>query len=154
MKSLTVTLKKLEKNIMADLISAQRKTANQICKDAQSLAPGSGEYSKSIKVGNTQINGNRITTQIYTGLTVNAKSTGNSYNLGFLLETGTNPHAIPNAFNWGVIYGYDSPMYKRTLEPDWHPGFPAMPHFIPALNKNKKVYIDNISSVLAKRGVK
>lgn len=155
MEKISEYLWNLESNIIDDVIEAQRSTAKKVCDDAQSLAPGSGKYSNSIKVSPTTVSGNTVKTMVYTDMVVGpAKSTGNSYNLGLLLETGTNPHAIPNAFDWGNIYGYDSAMYKRTLSKDWHPGFVSMPHFIPALNKNKKYYSDEISRVLKKRGVK
>ena len=148
LKDLKIFLSNLDKKVINDLSKAQRTTAQKICSDVQSLAPGNGQYSSSIKVSDTIIEGNTIKTSVYTDMTVQAKSTGNVYNLGFLLETGTNPHAIPNAFNWGVIYGYDSAMYKRTLKKDWHPGFVAIPHFRPALNQNKTFYKEQIKKIL------
>lgn len=148
LKALKVFLSNLDKKAVDNLVKAQRTTAQKICSDVQSLAPGNGEYSSSIKVSDTKVENSTIKTRIYTDMTVQAKSTGNTYNLGFLLETGTNPHAIPNAFNWGVIYGYDSDMYKRTLKKDWHPGFVSMPHFVPALNQNKTFYKEQIKKAL------
>lgn len=150
LKGLALHLKKIDKKILNDLAKAQRETAESICKDAQSLAPGNGEYKNSIKVTNTEMDGKKITTKIVTDVTVTAKSNGNVYNLGALLENGTMPHAIPNAFGWGDLFGYDSYMYKRTLDPNWHPGFVSMPHFIPALNKNKLVYLQNIVDAMNK----
>ena len=73
---------------------------------------------------------------------------GTEYNLGYLLENGTLEHAIPNAFNWGVIYGFKSEKYKRTLQPDWHPGFKEIPHYYPALNLNKALYDKKIDEVM------
>lgn len=149
-KKLNVYLSGISKKIVKDLVNAQRETAKAICNDAQSLAPGNGEYAHSIKVGDTINDGKKISTKITTDVNVTAKSNGNVYNLGFLLETGTEMHAIPNAFGWGDIFGYDSPQYKRTLQKNWHPGFNSMPHFIPALNKNKDVYLQNIEKALDK----
>lgn len=134
----------IERTIVKKAIEAQRETAEKICQDARNYAPGNGEYSNSITVKDTKVEGNVITTDITTDLTVTAKSNGNEYNLGFLLEHGTKHHAIPNAFNWGVIFGYDSDMYKRTLDPHWHPGFEAMPHFSLALMDNQDEYLINI----------
>jgi hypothetical protein len=150
LKKLEYHLNSISKSIVKDLVKAQRETAEAICKNAQSLAPGNGTYSSSIKVGDTEITKKKITTKIITDVTVTAKSTGNTYNLGFLLETGTEMHAIPNAFGWGDIFGHDSPQYKMTLRKDWHPGFNSMPHFIPALNKNKGAYENKIEAVLDK----
>lgn len=149
-KGLTLHLKNISKKVIDDLAEAQRDTAEDICQDAKSLAPGSGKYKDSIRVTDTVISGKKITTKIITDVTVTAKSNGNVYNLGALLENGTMPHAIPNAFGWGDLFGYDSDMYKRTLDPNWHPGFVSMPHFIPALNKNKSKYIINLTKAMNK----
>lgn len=148
-RQLKTDLGKMATNVKRELKKAQRETAEQIRKDAQLMAPGNGPYAQSIMVRKTVVDGNNISTKISTTvMTEEAKSTGKQYNLGFLLETGTNPHAIPNAFDWGRIYGYDSDMYKRTLAKDWHPGFVAMPHFIPAMNRNKALYRAKISEAL------
>lgn len=148
-KLLKSDLRKMANNVKRELVKAQRETAEAIKNDAQIMAPGNGAYSESIMVRKTIVDGDNISTNISTkAVTAVAISTGKQYNLGFLLETGTNPHAIPNAFDWGRIYGYDSDMYKRTLAKDWHPGFVSMPHFIPALNKNKALYRRKISEAL------
>lgn len=150
-KDLENKLSNINNNIIKKLEETQRNTAETICEDVKSLAPSqTGAYRESITVKNTENNGNIITTGITTDITVTAKSSGNTYNLGFLLETGTEIHAIPNAFGWGDIFGYDSPQYERTLAKDWHPGFMSIPHFIPALNKNKELYFRNIKEVLDK----
>lgn len=140
--SLPGDLTKLKKRIIKNLIKAQEETAQRMKEDAVQIISthGTGAYSKTIQVSKTKINSSKIQTKIFTNYTVQAKSNGNVYNLGMLLENGTLNHAIPNAFNWGVIYGYDSYMYKRTLSKDWHPGSVAVPHFRPALNKNKTEY--------------
>lgn len=148
-KQLKSDLGKMASGVKRELVKAQREVAEQIKNDAQTMAPGTGAYSQSITVRKTVVEGNNISTKISTTVMTDvAKSTGKQYNLGFLLETGTNPHAIPNAFDWGNIYGYDSDMYKRTLSDDWHPGFVSMPHFIPALNRNKALYQRKIKEAL------
>lgn len=140
----------IEKNLVKKLEQAQLETAQTICEDVKSLAPGTGEYKNSIKVRKTRKSGNILETRITSNILVTAKSTGNTYNLGFLLETGTEMHAIPNAFGWGDIFGYDSPQYKMTLRKDWHPGFASIPHYRPALEKNKELYKQKIKEILDK----
>lgn len=151
MKDISQLAKDLDKfkaRLSKELIQAQKNTAIKIQNDARNLAPGTGKYASSIHVTPTKSSSKQISTKIVSNLTVTAKSNGNTYNLGFLLENGTGMHAIPNAFGWGDIFGYDSAMYKRTLQPDWHPGFEAIPHFKPALNKNKRLYKEEIAKAI------
>ena len=141
----------IEKDLVKKLEQAQLETARTICEDVKSLAPSkTGEYVNSIKVRKTRISNNVLETRVTSNILVTAKSTGNTYNLGLLLETGTEMHAIPNAFGWGDIFGYESPQYKRTLAKDWHPGFESIPHYRPALEKNKELYKQKIKEVLDK----
>lgn len=148
MKSIDDLVKRFEKwqkDIDNEVMEAQEKTAQQIWEDVITYAPvKTGEYISSINIDGPTKEGNEIKTFIGSDLTVEAKSTNKSYNLGYLLEHGTLPHAIPNAFNWGVIYGFDSPQYARTLQYNWHPGMYANPHYRMALEKNRKLYKDNI----------
>lgn len=152
LKDLSSDIKKLQKKVESNLEIANRKTAESIWEDVVENAPvKSGEYISSIKIGATEKTNKSYKTFIGSDLIVGpAKSTGKSYNLGFLLETGTDPHAIPNAFNWGVIYGTDSEQYKRTLDPNWHPGTVAQPHYNPALLKNEEVHKKNIREAIIK----
>lgn len=140
-------------NITDRLIKVQREAATNIMNDAKRLAPvgETGEYRNSIKISDTKVTENSIETEIYTDEVVETTD-GKVYNLGFLIENGTMPHAIPNAFDWGRIYGYDSDMYKRTLDPNWHPGTNPQPHFIPALQKNKFKYKVNVVKAMLKGG--
>lgn len=145
---LSISIDKKVKNILPKLEEAQKETAKEVEKSIKNKAPyKTGKYSESIKTYDTEKKKNEISTFIGSDLQVNTKA-GNSYNLGFLLETGTDPHAIPNAFGWGDIYGYDSPQYQRTLDPDWHPGTIAQPHYKPALEENKKIYLDKIGEAI------
>ena len=147
---LSLFVKNIDKTLIHALEEAQKETAKQIANDVKSSASvGTGAYRDSILVRDTEVDNKTIRTRITSSLVVGpAISTGQSYLLGMLLENGTSHHAIPNAFNWGKIYGYDSEQYQRTLDPNWHPGFVAMPHWIPALEKNKKLYLDNIGKAL------
>ena len=130
--------------LIPNLIKAEQKTAEVIKNNAQQQAPRQyGNYANSIHVEPTKQEGNELKTIIGSDLMVYTKA-GAAYNLGFLLETGTDPHAIPNAFGWGDIYGYDSPQYQRTLEPDWHPGAIAYVHYGTALESAKELRKANI----------
>ena len=148
MKSLNDLIKRLEnweKNIDNEIMEAQQKTAQQIWEDVIDYAPvKTGNYIESIKIEGPTKENEVISTFIGSDLTVEAKSTNKSYNLGYLIEHGTLPHAIPNAFDWGNIYGFDSEQYARTLRYNWHPGMYANPHYRLTLEKNRKLYKDNI----------
>ena len=147
-KDIDKYLEKIEKQTIQKLAKVQNEVAQDVRDDVKHFAPGTGEYANTIKVSETEVTGNKIETYVYTDYNVTAKSNGITYNLGYLLENGTLEHAIPNAFNWGVIYGYESDMYKRTLQPDWHPGFGEIPHFELGLNQNKTNYEERIGKVL------
>lgn len=147
MKTIDDLVKKLDewqKNIDNEIMEAQRKTAQQIWEDVIAYAPvKTGKYIDSIKIDEPIKKDNVISTFVGSDLTVSSKE-GKDYNLGYLIEHGTLPHAIPNAFDWGNIYGFDSEQYARTLRYNWHPGTYANPHYRLALEKNRKFYKDNI----------
>lgn len=155
MKSLNDLVKKLEKwenNIDNQIMEAQRKTAEKVWEDVILNAPvDTGQYIESIDIDGPHKEGKVVSTFIGSDLTVEAKSNGNKYNLGYLLEHGTLPHAIPNAFDWGNIFGFNSEQYARTLRYNWHPGMYANPHYRLALVKNKKLYKDNIKYAWRKK---
>ena len=147
-KTLASYLNSISNSIAKDIATAQRETAESIRGDTQSLAPkGTGKYADSIKVSKTKITSNNIETLIYTDSQV-ISSKGKSYNLGFLLENGTAPHMIypVNAKALHFVIGGEDIFTKYVK----HPGFKAMPHFIPALNKNKSLYLKKIGSVCDK----
>lgn len=136
------------------LVEIQKEAAINIMNDAKMMAPGTGEYSESIKVSETKVTENSIETEIYTDAVVSTKD-GTKYNLGYLLENGTLQHAIPNAFGLGYTYGYTDKYgkwHKGTMDEDWHPGFDPIPHFIPALEKNKFNYKKNVIKAMLKGG--
>lgn len=125
-----------------NIVKAQSNTAYVIQQDAKNLAPeNTGAYKESIELGETQINNGVITTSVYTDATVTTLS-GTSYNLGRLLEEGTRPHEIratnAQALHF-TIMGNDV-FVKSVL----HPGTIAQPHFLPALNMNRALYVENI----------
>lgn len=143
---LILNVDRITKNIVDEVIKSQRETAEIICDDVKRLAPKkTGEYANSIKVSDTTVNGNTITTKIYTDATV-ISSSGNEYNLGYLLETGTSPHLI-EPVNSKVLHfqinGED--IFTKRVN---HPGTIAQPHFIPALEMNKLVYKKKINEAI------
>lgn len=146
-EQLELKLKSINDKIINNLIEAQRETAKVICDDVKTLAPKqTGKYAESIKVGDTEFNNNVITTEIYTDATVSAKGNGNSYNLGYLLETGTSPHLI-EPVDASVLHfqinGED--IFAKRVN---HPGTVAQPHFSRGLEMNKLIYRQKISEAI------
>ena len=144
---LSVNILNFGNRAIDNIVKAQRDTAEIIWADVVNTAPyKNGDYVASIQLGETKVEGNIISTSVYTDATVTTLS-GTSYNLGKILEYGTAPHAIPNAWGKGYTFGYvgkDGEYHKGTMDPDWHPGSISKPHFLPALRKNEALYYDNI----------
>jgi len=106
-------LEKFSERLTQNLIKAQKNTADNIWYDLISNANlKTGAFIQSIEVEDTKQEGEKISTFIGSGLQVTSKA-GNSYNLGLLLETGTSPHAIPNAFGFGENFGIDPNFHPR-----------------------------------------
>ena len=144
--TLKLKLQKIEKNVVKELIKAQRTTAYDVGLDVRKLAPkDTGRYADSIKVSNTEVDGMTIKTKIYTDAVV-VSSKKKRYNLGYLLETGTSPHIIEPVYAPMLHFLVDGKdVYAKLVH---HPGFVAMPHFEPALNANKYRYKQNIKEAI------
>lgn len=132
--------------IVDNVIKAQQETAKIICDDVKELAPkDTGEYMESIKVGESTVNRNKISTEVYTDAVVETKD-GTRYNLGYLLETGTSPHLI-EPYDAKVLHfvidGKDV-FAKRVF----HPGTVAQPHFSTGLNMNRLVYKQKLGEAI------
>lgn len=111
--SLSVDLEKFSKRLENNLKLAQRNTAERIWENlVENSNMKTGTYIASIKVEDTKQDGDKISTFIGSDLQVTSKA-GDSYNLGWMLETGTRPHAIPNAFGWGEEFGTDPNFHPR-----------------------------------------
>ena len=163
-KTLANVFDKLADKVDEKTIKGLVKSANKVKDDVVELAPG-GEYKSSIKVSPVEKDGDFFSVKVYTDMIVgrtkwgptkpnkfenggihagashNAPA-GTFYNLGYLLEHGTFEHAIPNAWGKGNYYGYtdeNEVWHKGTLDPNWHPGTKAQPHFSLAFEKNKKL---------------
>ena len=145
---LIVYLERIGKDIESKLIKAQRDTAEMICMDAKDLAPGTGEYADTIEVRPTEKKNKKISTKISTKYTVMAKKNGNTYNLGYLLENGTDPHIIEPVDAQALHFQIDGEdIFAKKVN---HPGFKEYPHFIPALMNNEDAYLNKIAEVLDK----
>ena len=133
-----LSLERFSERFIQNFIEAQKETAEIICDDVKRLAPKqTGKYAKSIKVGETSINRNKVATEVYTDATV-ISSKGKEYNLGFLLETGTSPHLIEPVYAKVLHFKIDGEDIFATRVN--HPGTVAQPHFIVGLNMNKLIY--------------
>lgn len=119
------------------LIEVQREAAENIMNDAKLLAPGEGLYRDSIKVSDTKVTENSIETEIYTDMMVGSED-GKKYNLGYLLENGTDPHTIVPKNAKALMFQVNGEtVFTKKVN---HPGTKPQPHFIPALQKNKLKY--------------
>ena len=137
--TLSGDLSKFTEKLENNLIQAQRETAERIWEHLSNNANmKTGAFIASIQIDNTKKDGDKISTFIGSDLMVTSKA-GDSYNLGQLLETGTMPHAIPNAFGWGEDFGID---------PNFHPGMRAYNNYRNALNDNIATYRDNIRKAI------
>lgn len=135
----SVDLDKFTDKLKNNLKQAQRDTVERIWEHLSNNANmKTGTFIASIQIGNTEENGDTIKTFIGSDLMVTSKA-GDSYNLGQLLETGTMPHAIPNAFGWGENFGID---------PNFHPGMKAYNNYRNALNDNITTYKENIRKAI------
>ena len=112
-----VDLDKFTQRLQNNLKAAQRNTAERIWEHLSVNANmKTGAFIASIRIDDTKQDGDKISTFIGSDLQVTSKA-GNSWNLGKLLETGTVPHAIPNAFGWGENFGID---------PNFHPRYESL----------------------------
>jgi len=143
---LEVDLSNFGEKVIENVKKAQRDTAEVIWQDVIANAPyNTGNYVSSIEMSNTEYDGVTIKTSVYTDATVTAKASGNTYNLGRLLEEGTSPHEIRAVDAGGLFWGaYDDTGNPIIVKKVQHPGTIAQPHFLPALNKNIALYRDNI----------
>lgn len=147
LSQLAVDLQKAKSRIAEEVKIAQLNTAEQIVADAIMYAPGTGGYASTIHATEPTLEENVARIKVVSdAMTPVAKSTGNSYNLGFLLENGTKPH---------IIEPVDAKVLHFTINGEdifakivYHPGFVARPHFTPALNKNKSLYIAELNKAI------
>lgn len=149
---LSKVFEKMARNIDKKVMEAQEKTALQIYEDVITNAPvgDTGNYIESIRIEGPKEENGVISTFIGSALMVGpTKSKGKSYNLGYLLEHGTNPHDIYPVDSEFLVFDIDGKtIFTKHV---WHPGTAEQPHYSLAIQKNKKFYKDNIKLSWRKR---
>lgn len=138
---------KFNNKLVDNIVKANEETAKIICDDVKELAPkDTGKYAESIKVGETTINRNTISTEVYTDMQVVSKRDGDKYNLGFLLETGTSPHLIVPVDAQYLHFQIDGKdIFTKMV---YHPGMVAQPHFSKGLYMNRLVYKQKLNKAI------
>lgn len=147
------------------LIEAQKITAEQVHKDVLINAPhNTGEYASSIKVSETTYENNVIRTSIYTDMT---SADDGSIVIGRMIEHGTGIYALEPHIGHtktfkesGYQYWYvPAKSVKRAIGRsifingvEFYVAYaqPAKPHFLPALQKNKSFYLNEIRKAMRK----
>ena len=136
------------------LVLAQRNTAEKICNDVKSLAPGTGNYISSIKVSDTKVENGVITTQVYTDMT---SKDDPSIVIGRMIEQGTGIYALEPHIGhtktfiesgyryWYVPATSVDRVIGRKITIDGKDFYVAhaqrpRPHFLPSLISNKGYY--------------
>lgn len=151
-------LESFSTKLIVNLIDAQRQTAEKMKEDAKNYSPKpNGEYASSIKISNTEIDGQTIKTFIHTDM-----KTEDGYFLGRMIENGTGIYALEphigktkTFFASGYQYWYvPTSKVKRPLGKiitiygtDYYvtKAQRPKPHFKPALYNNIQTYRENIS---------
>lgn len=156
---LSADLEKFSTKLIVNLIDAQRETAEKIQQDAKNYSPKpNGEYADSIKVSNTEIEGQTIKTFIYTDM----KSEDGHF-IGRMIENGTGIYALEPHIGHTTTFresGYQY-WYVPVTDKIKHPigkvinlygvdfyvahGQRPKPHFKPALYNNIQTYKENLS---------
>lgn len=158
---LSVDISKLATGITKKLIEAQRKTADIMWQDVIDNAPSSrSDYISSIKISDTKVENDKITTKIYTDLL-----SDDGYAIGRMIENGTGIYALEphightkTFFESGYRYWYvpaksvSEPIGEKIIinGTEFYIAYaqPPKPHFRPALEKNKKLYKENIGKAI------
>lgn len=154
---LNVDISNFGNRVIDNLIKAQKETAKQVWKDVKNLAPSKvGKYAESIKVSDTELKNNVITTSIYTDL-----QSEDGHYIGRMIEYGTGIYALQPHIGhtktfilsqyqfWYVPANLvDRPIGKKIIidGKEFYIARPqvAKPHFLPALHKNVSLYNENI----------
>lgn len=135
---LSEDISKWANNIDDKVIKAVEDTAKDVYQDVMKLAPeGTGKYKESIYIDKTKVEDSKVSVFIGTDLVLESKLLHKRYNLGRMLENGTRPHLILPVRADGVLHftidGED--IFTKIVQ---HPGFREIPHYSPALRRNRR----------------
>lgn len=154
-------LSKFEKSLKENLIKAQEETAEQMKKDViEKLGFSSGKYVNSIQKGKTEIENDKIKTEIFTDL-----KSKDGYLIGRMIENGTGTYALePHIGHTKTFYvsGYqywyvpanevDRPIGKTILidgvEFYIAKAQKPKPHWKPVLEEDIELYKENIRKAI------
>lgn len=150
-------LDKFTKNLEENLIKAQRDTAEKMKEDAKRYSPRpDGEYADSIKVSETEVEGQTIKTSVYTDM-----KSADGYFIGRMIENGTGIYALePHIGKTKTFFISDYRYWYVPTEKVKRPigqkitingvsyyvakAQRPTPHFGPALNENILTYRENL----------
>lgn len=146
---LSKSLSKWSEDLGKRLIVAQQNTAKKMHGDIVSEAPTrSGKYVSTIQIGETVVSKDKISTAVFSDLLVGGDNPKwAKVPLAALLEWGTGimgsttnkyPHGYSYRLTPWCYYDNYLHMFVTTR------GMIARPHFHPSLQKNKKVYKEEI----------
>lgn len=152
---LSISLLKWSKNLEKNLIEAVENTAKTIQEDVVENAPSkNGEYTSSIKVGETEVKNNKIRTSVFSDLLVGGSNPKwAKVPLAAFLEWGTGiKGASSNTYPHGYGYRLTPWCYYDEYLHQWitTDGIIARPHFYPALSKNKSTFLEEIRKAVKK----
>lgn len=154
-------LSKFEQRLKEKLIRAQEETAEQIKKDViEKLGFSSGKYVESIQKGKTEVNDDKIKTEIFTDL-----KSKDGYLIGRMIENGTGIYALEPHIGHtktfhvsGYQYWYvpadevDRPIGKTILidgiEFYIAKAQKPKPHWKPVLEEDVELYKSNIKKAV------
>lgn len=160
-KEFSNDLEKFQKKLKVNLIKAQGETAEQMKKDViEKLGFSSGKYVNSIQKGETEMQEDKIKTEIFTDL-----KSKDGYLIGRMIENGTGIYALEphightNTFKAsGYQYWYvpvdevDRPIGKTILidgvEFYIAKAQKPKPHWKPVLEEDIKLYKENIRKAI------
>lgn len=158
---LNIDISNFGNKVIDNLIKAQKETAEKVWEDVKNLAPSkTGKYAESIKMSDTELKNNVISTHIYTDL-----QSEDGYYIGRMIEYGTGIYALQPHIGhtktfidskyqfWYVpASSVDRPIGRKIIidGKEFYVAKPqvAKPHFIPALQKNISLYHENISKAI------
>lgn len=147
-------IRKMSNRVIKRVTEAQQEACQKICEDIKRGAPvNTGAYRDSIKVSKTYINQGKISTRIYSTMTLGQRYGGNptwdSVPLAYIIEHGTKPHFITPREPDGVLRWEDEDgvHFAKWV---WHTGTIAVPHWSNAIIRSRDYYARMIRKAIGK----